>query len=168
VRSHSAVRAENLRGAPRLGALGVTIALGLVALAGCGSSSTSTSSSSSSSSSTPASTPAATTSATSSTPAPASSGQTLALEANKEGQFKFMPATLSATAGKATINFTNQASVEHNFTLASASGAVVGATPTFAGGSKTLAVTLTPGTYKFYCTVPGHRQAGMEGTLVVK
>jgi uncharacterized cupredoxin-like copper-binding protein len=36
------------------------------------------------------------------------------------------------------------------------------------GGSKTLAVTLKPGTYKFYCSVPGHRQAGMEGTLEVK
>jgi uncharacterized cupredoxin-like copper-binding protein len=45
---------------------------------------------------------------------------------------------------------------------------VVGATPTFQGGSKTLTVSLTPGTYKFYCSVPGHRQAGMEGTLVVK
>jgi uncharacterized cupredoxin-like copper-binding protein len=27
---------------------------------------------------------------------------------------------------------------------------------------------LKPGKYQFYCTVPGHRQAGMEGTLTVK
>jgi plastocyanin len=137
--------------------------VGLVALAGCGSSSNSTSSSSS--------TPATSSSATSSTPAPAtgaSAGQTLSDAANPEGQLKFEKSTLSAKAGKATINFTNQATLEHNFTLASASGAVVGATPTFAGGTKTLTVSLSPGTYKFYCTVPGHRQAGMEGTLVVK
>ena len=27
---------------------------------------------------------------------------------------------------------------------------------------------LSTGTYTFYCAVPGHRAAGMEGTLVVK
>ena len=44
---------------------------------------------------------------------------------------------------------------------------MLGATPVFAGGSKTLTLTLKPGKYTFYCTVPGHRQAGMEGTLNV-
>jgi plastocyanin len=145
----------------------LTVTLGLLlALAGCGSSSTT-----SSSSSAPASTPATTSSATSSTPAPAtgaSGGSTLALAANPEGNLKFESSTLSAKAGKVTINFTNQASLEHNVTVASPSGSVLGATPTFQGGSKTLAVTLAAGTYKFYCSVPGHRQAGMEGTLVVK
>ena len=67
-----------------------------------------------------------------------------------------------------SISFTNAAPLEHNFTIASSSGAVVGATPTFQGGSKTLTVSLKAGTYKFYCTVPGHRAAGMEGTLTVR
>jgi plastocyanin len=146
--------------------LSLTLGLGLLALAGCGSSSSSTSSSAS----TPTSTPATTSSATASTPAPAASatGQTLSLAANPEGNLKFDATSLSAKAGKVTINFTNQASLEHNVTVASSSGAVLGATPTFQGGAKTLAVNLTPGTYKYYCSVPGHRQAGMEGTLVVK
>jgi uncharacterized cupredoxin-like copper-binding protein len=67
-----------------------------------------------------------------------------------------------------TVAFSNMAPLEHNFTVAEASGTVVGATPTFQGGSKTLSLTLKPGTYKFYCTVPGHRAAGMEGTLTVR
>jgi uncharacterized cupredoxin-like copper-binding protein len=60
----------------------------------------------------------------------------------------------------------NASPVEHNVTIADA-GKVLGATPSFVGGSKTVTVTLKPGTYSFYCSVPGHKQAGMEGTLTV-
>jgi len=65
-----------------------------------------------------------------------------------------------------TINFTNASPLEHNVTIAEGSK-VLGATPTFIGGSRTLTLTLKPGTYTFYCSVPGHRQSGMEGTLSV-
>ncbi len=53
-------------------------------------------------------------------------------------------------------------------TIESASKQIVGATPTFQGGTKLLSLDLKPGTYKFFCSVPGHRMAGMEGTLIVK
>ncbi len=145
----------------------LALAAGLIALAGCGSSSSTTSSSAS----TPASSaPAVTTSssATSSTPAPATSGGALSLAANAEGQLKFDTTSLTAKAGKVSIAFTNASSLEHNLTVASSSGQVVGTTPTFSGGSKNVSLTLKPGTYKFYCSVPGHRQAGMEGTLTVQ
>jgi plastocyanin len=75
--------------------------------------------------------------------------------------------SLTAKAGKVTIAFANSTSIGHNFTLADSSGKVLGATPTFTGGSKTLSVSLKPGTYTYYCSVPGHRQAGMQGTLTV-
>jgi plastocyanin len=65
-----------------------------------------------------------------------------------------------------TITFTNAAALEHNVTVAEGNK-VLGATPTFIGGSRTLTLTLKPGTYTFYCSVPGHRQGGMEGTLGV-
>jgi uncharacterized cupredoxin-like copper-binding protein len=56
----------------------------------------------------------------------------------------------------------------HNFTLQEGTnGKVLGATPTFQGGTKTLTLNLKPGTYTYYCTVPGHRMAGMVGTLTV-
>ncbi|MFI4991774.1 MAG: plastocyanin/azurin family copper-binding protein [Solirubrobacterales bacterium] len=138
----------------------------LLALAGCGSSS----SSSSSSASTAAEAPA-TSSASTSTPAPAGESggsEKVSLEANPEGQLEYNTKSLSAKAGKVSIDFTNSSSLGHNVTIESSSGQSVGATPTFAGGSKTLSVSLKPGTYKFFCSVPGHRQAGMEGTLTVK
>ena len=156
---------------PRLSAL--TLAVGLLALAGCGSSSSTTSSSAS----TPT-TPAATTTTTaaapktpttsSSTSSTSSASQTLALEANPEGQLKYNKTALTAKAGKVSIDFTNKSPLGHNMTIESSSGETVGATPTFQGGSKTLSVELKPGTYKFFCSVPGHRMAGMEGTLTVK
>jgi uncharacterized cupredoxin-like copper-binding protein len=65
-----------------------------------------------------------------------------------------------------TIVMANMSPLEHNVTIASGT-TVLGATPTFAGGTKTVTVKLKPGTYTFYCSVPGHRQAGMEGTLTV-
>jgi plastocyanin len=97
-----------------------------------------------------------------------SSGEALSLEANPEGQLKYNKTSLTAKAGNVSIDFTNMAPENHNMTIASSSGTVVGATPTFQGGSKTLTLSLKPGVYKFYCSVPGHRMAGMEGTLTVK
>jgi plastocyanin len=145
----------------------LALAAAMMALAGCGSSKET-----SSSASTPAVSTAATTSATtptsSTTTSSAPASGSLSLAANPEGQLKYNTNTLTASAGKVSIDFTNMSPLEHNVTIESSSHAVVGATPTFKGESKTLTVTLKPGTYKFYCSVPGHRMAGMEGTLVVK
>ncbi len=121
-----------------------------------------------SSSSAAAGQPAATTGA----PAPASSpaagkaGSSLALAANPSGELAYNTKQLSAKAGTVTITMTNMSPLEHNVTIAEGSK-VLGATPTFKGGSKALTLKLKPGKYTFYCSVPGHRQAGMEGTLNV-
>jgi len=142
----------------------LSIAVGVLALAGCGSSS-----STSSSASTPTPTTAATPT-TASTPAtaPAAAAQTLNLAANAEGQLKYSTTALTAKAGKVSIDFTNMSPLDHNLTIESSSKAVLGATPTFQGGTKTLTLDLKAGTYKFFCSVPGHRMAGMEGTLTVQ
>jgi uncharacterized cupredoxin-like copper-binding protein len=91
----------------------------------------------------------------------------LAQAADPSGQLRFAKTSLTAKAGKVSIEFANRSPLPHNLTIASAS-TVLGATPTFNGGSKTLTLKLKPGTYKFYCSVPGHREAGMEGTLEVR
>ena len=92
----------------------------------------------------------------------------LTIAANPGGSLMFTKPTLTAKAGTVTIQFTNNSPLGHNFTLQKGtSGAVVGATPTFSGGTKTLTVKLTAGTYTYFCSVPGHRAAGMHGTLTV-
>jgi uncharacterized cupredoxin-like copper-binding protein len=136
-------------------------------------STTSETTSTESSSSTATPTTSSTTQPTATTGAPtktasASSGATtsLKLAANPEGQLSYDTKALSAPAGTVTITMTNMSPVEHNVTIAEGSK-VLGATPTFAGSSKAVTVKLKPGKYTFYCSVPGHRQAGMEGTLTV-
>jgi uncharacterized cupredoxin-like copper-binding protein len=88
-------------------------------------------------------------------------------EADPEGQLRYTTRNLSAKAGKITIDFKNMAPVMHNMTIARGK-TVLAATPTFQGGARTLTMHLKPGTYVFYCSVPGHRQAGMEGKLTVQ
>ena len=147
----------------RSAALSVALAA-LLAVAGCGSSS---SGGSSSTSTTPA-TPTSSSSSSTTTGAGAAKGEALSLEANHEGELKYNKTSLTAKAGKVSIDMTNMSPLAHNVTVESSSGAILGATPTFQGGSKTLTLNLKPGTYKFFCSVPGHRMAGMEGTLTVK
>jgi uncharacterized cupredoxin-like copper-binding protein len=154
---------------PKFLTFAISAAVLALGLAACGGSSSSSSSSSSTaaSSSTPATSSPATTST--SAPAPAAAAHSaLSLAANPSGQLKFTKTSLTAKAGKVTILFTNSSPLQHNLTIQQGTnGANVGATPTFQGGSKTLTVNLKPGTYTFYCTVPGHRAAGMVGTLTV-
>jgi plastocyanin len=146
-------------------------AAGLLA-AGCGGSSSSSTSSTtppaSSTASTAASTATSAASSPAATPAPAGAAQVLKLAADPSGGLSYTTTTLTAHPGKVTIEFTNMAPLEHNVTVESAAGAKLGATPTFSGATKSLTLELKAGTYSFFCTVPGHRQAGMQGTLTVQ
>jgi plastocyanin len=164
----TAAPVSTTRKAPLLPKLAALALLGvLVVLAGCGSSSSSSTSSSSATETAPAQTPATTPTTSGGTAPAAGAGSKIALEANPEGQLKYNTTSLSAKAGAVTIDFKNSSPVGHDVSIESSSKQVVGATPVFTGGSKSVTVNLKPGTYKFFCSVPGHRQAGMEGTLIV-
>jgi plastocyanin len=108
--------------------------------------------------------------ATTGTPAPPSSpagkATKLTQAADPGGQLAFEKQELTAKAGTVTIEFANASPVEHNLTIEE-NKKVLGATPTFVSGKRTLTVKLSPGTYTFFCSVPGHREAGMEGKLKV-
>jgi uncharacterized cupredoxin-like copper-binding protein len=119
---------------------------------------------------TPSATVPAATAPAATTPAaavPVGSSSTVGLSANAQGRLAYDTTQLSAKAGNVSIQMTNGSSIEHNVTVAEGTK-VLGAAPTFAGGSRTLTLKLKPGKYTFYCSVPGHRQAGMEGTLTVQ
>ncbi len=99
---------------------------------------------------------------------PASTNGPLQLSANPQGQLAYSTTTLSAASSHVTIDFTNRSPLGHNVTIANAQGKVLGNTPTFSGGSRALTLDLPPGTYTFYCSVPGHELAGMKGVLTVR
>jgi uncharacterized cupredoxin-like copper-binding protein len=153
--------------------LRLTLAVAALTLgvSACGGSSKSSSTSSAAATSTASAsaTTTASTSAAGSSSASAGASTTLTDSADPSGTLKFTKSALTAKAGTVTIDFTNSSPLAHNFTVQQGtSGPVVGATPTFMGGTKTLTLKLKAGTYTFYCSVPGHRAAGMQGTLTVQ
>jgi len=94
-------------------------------------------------------------------------GGTLELAAD-ESELKFDKTELTSKPGKVTIDFDNPSSIPHNVEIETEGGEVLGGTETIASTEEKATVELEPGTYTFFCSVPGHREAGMEGTLVVK
>ena len=152
-----------MRKTSRLTLAAAALVLGLTACGGSSGSSSSTPASTSTASSAPATSTAA------SSGAPSAASSSISVAADPSGALKFSKSTLTAKAGTVTISFTNSSPLAHNLTVQQGtSGAVVGATPTFMGGTKTVRLTLKAGTYTYYCSVPGHRAGGMVGTLTVQ
>jgi plastocyanin len=98
----------------------------------------------------------------------AGSGGTVEVEADPSGNLAFTSDNITAKAGKDTINFTNSSPVPHDVHIEDSSGKEIGGTEIVSEGADSAEVELKPGTYTYFCSVPGHRQAGMEGTLTVK
>ncbi len=95
-------------------------------------------------------------------------GATLSFEADPEGALAYTTTEATAKAGKVTVEFDNPQSLTHDVAIEDSSGKEVGKTELIADGSDSTTVDLKPGKYTFYCSVPGHREAGMEGTLTVE
>lgn len=83
-------------------------------------------------------------------------------------EMKFEPKTISARAGEVTFAVKNVGTIEHNFVIEDGAGGSPGRIPNIAvGATEQLAVALKAGTYTFICGLPGHKEAGMTGTLTV-
>jgi plastocyanin len=88
-------------------------------------------------------------------------------------EYSISPSNVTVTQG-GRISVENDGKLPHNLTIEQGpnpkqKSKKLAGTPTFPGGTtEILKVRLKPGRYAMACTVPGHRQLGMVGTLTVK
>jgi plastocyanin len=94
-------------------------------------------------------------------------GTTLDIAADPSA-LKFDTTSLDAKAGAVTINFDNPSAIGHDVVIEDSGGAEIAKTDVITQAKATAKANLKPGSYTFFCSVDGHRQAGMEGTLTVK
>ncbi len=141
-------------------ALAAVAALAVAGVAGCGDDDDSGAA--------PTTTEAPATTAPPAATATAPTTASVKVDADPSGQLAFVQKSLTAPAGADVFILTNDSSVPHNLEI-EGNGVQAGPSATVSGGENAqLKVTLTPGTYQFFCDIPGHREAGMEGTLTVQ
>jgi plastocyanin len=96
--------------------------------------------------------------------AKADASNTVEIPTDSSGQLAFQVKNAEAKAGKVTLESQNDSSVPHNIAIEGGpEGDIVQG-----GKVSKITVDLKPGKHTFYCSVPGHEQAGMKGTLTVK
>jgi uncharacterized cupredoxin-like copper-binding protein len=89
---------------------------------------------------------------------------TLEVDADPNGQLAFVTNKAQGTTGEITVKMANKSSTQHDIVIdGKGKGSVVSN-----GGVSQFKASFTAGTYTYYCSVPGHRQAGMQGKLTVK
>jgi plastocyanin len=102
-------------------------------------------------------------------PAPAGAATSLDVTSPSDGGLVFDPDSLEAQPGSLTITYANPSPVPHSLAVEDAEAMVLGETEVFSAGEQEVTIDdLAPGEYVFFCTVPGHREAGMEGDLTVQ
>jgi plastocyanin len=94
--------------------------------------------------------------------------ESLAVSSPADGGLVYQPNGLTAKPGNVTITYDNPSPVPHSIAVATANGNVLGEVQPFTAGKQSVQLSnLAAGKYVFYCTVPGHREAGMQGNLTV-
>ena len=85
----------------------------------------------------------------------------------KMDEYEFEPSDVTVKRG-GTITVDNEGKIAHNLTVERGESKVAGTSTFLPPKSDSVKVDLKPGRYKIVCTVPGHAQLGMKGTLTVK
>lgn len=91
----------------------------------------------------------------------------LEIPTDPDGSLAYTFASATAAPGSLDITTPNEASVPHNIALEGNGVNEIGKVVQN-GGVSEIKVDVKPGKYTFFCSVPGHRAGGMEGTLTVK
>jgi uncharacterized cupredoxin-like copper-binding protein len=94
-------------------------------------------------------------------------GGKLEIPADPSGATAYTFASATAPAGSLEIDSPNKSQTDHNIAL-EGSGVDEKGPVVKGGGVSKVTADVKPGQYTFYCSVDGHRQAGMEGKLTVK
>jgi plastocyanin len=100
-------------------------------------------------------------------PAESGSPSTVQVSSPADGALIFEPDKLTARAGAVTIEYDNPSPVDHSVAI-EAGSETLAESEIATDATLTATADLEPGEFVFYCTVPGHREAGMEGTLTVR
>jgi mono/diheme cytochrome c family protein len=88
----------------------------------------------------------------------------VSIPADPNGQLSFTDSKATGTPGPVTIEMPNKSGIDHDIVIDG-----LGKGPIVSNGTSSFKASLAAGkTYTYYCSVPGHRQAGMQGTLTVK
>jgi plastocyanin/cytochrome c2 len=91
----------------------------------------------------------------------------LAIPADPSGQLFYVFKDATANAGQVKVESQNKSAVDHDISI-EGNGVNEKGDVVKNGGTSEVDVDLNPGEYTFFCSVPGHREAGMEGKLTVK
>ena len=94
--------------------------------------------------------------------------QTLDVASPEDGSLVFDPDGLSAEAGTITLAYDNPSPIPHNINLEDEAGETLQSSDDVTGAATEISAELAPGEYVFFCSIPGHRESGMEGTLTVE
>lgn len=95
-------------------------------------------------------------------------GGRLEIDADPDGQLAYVVSSATAPAGTLEIDSRNASGTPHDIALEEG-GRLLGKGEVVSnGGVSSVSLDLRPGRYTFYCSVPGHRDGGMEGTLTVR
>lgn len=106
--------------------------------------------------------------ATSAEPDKQQQGKVLALAADPDGALKYDKTSLEAPAGNVTIELTNKSSVTHDVEVEDSDERSLGKSDEITDSETSLNLqNVAAGKYTYYCTLPGHEQAGMKGALTV-
>lgn len=88
-------------------------------------------------------------------------------------EYEFVPTSLSIESG-AILAARNEGAIAHNLVIEKLQDPLerprklIGTDTFLGGGQRKLKIDLRPGRYTMICSVPGHRQLGMYGTITVR
>lgn len=94
-------------------------------------------------------------------------GGEVGITAAEDGSLAYEEDSAETEAGSVTVALDNPSSTPHDVQIEGPDGDL-GGTEVVSGGTTEATVELEPGDYVFYCSVSGHRDAGMEGDLTVE